>query len=659
MQTFDLSQLRWTLRGCHPWHWNRALTTETSAHLVPQVGPVEVAVPGSVHKSLLDAGVIPDWNVGANSLAAEWVEHRHWSFECDLPADWCSRAGRKVLRCEGLDAIGQVYCAGRFIGEFDNAFVPHEFDLSDAIAHADPSRPVQLAIVFTDQPKYLGQVNYTSRIRELKPRFYYIWDWVVRLVQVGIWDALTLRVGDAAIDQARCWTEFDFAQSRGAVHAAITVAHAPTGAVLRAQLVDAGRVIAAVERSAQAATQELSIEAASLRPWWPAGLGDQPLYELRITLLDAAGAVLDATTRRVGFRQVEWKPCHNSPDRAEPWLLHVNGRAVFMLGANWVPIRPNFADVTVDQYRRFIDAYRDHGFNLLRVWGGAVLEREAFYDLCDQAGILVWQEMPFSSSGIDNYPPDTPEMVAAGRRIAESYVARRQHHASLLMWCGGNELQKKNDVPGMGGVPEDLDHPLLGAMGQVCRRLDPTRKYVATSSTGPRFMAEEKEFGLGLHHDVHGPWKVHGTMADWRRYWDGDDALLRSETGVPGAQSVELMRRSLGEHALPGHLGNPLWRHSASWWTQWDEYFAEGGRDNDLEHYVAWSQQKQADALAYAVAACRRRFPRCGGFIVWMGHDCFPCPVNTSIFDFNADPKPAAVAIRDAMRQFDDPRGAP
>jgi beta-mannosidase len=111
-----------------------------------------------------------------------------------------------------------------------------------------------------------------------------------------------------------------------------------------------------------------------------------------------------------------------------------------------------------------------------------------------------------------------------------------------------------------------------------------------------------------------------------------------------------VIRAFCGESCLPADASNPYWRHAASWWLKWQPYLKAGGDPQSLDAYVRWSQQRQAEALAYAVGACRRRFPRCGGFIVWIGHDCFPCPVNTSILDFNGNPKPAAFAIRDLIK---------
>ncbi|MFZ2655164.1 MAG: hypothetical protein WAX69_09600, partial [Victivallales bacterium] len=129
-------------------------------------------------------------------------------------------------------------------------------------------------------------------------------------------------------------------------------------------------------------------------------------------------------------------------------------------------------------------------------------------------------------------------------------------------------------------------------------------------------------------------------------YWDNDDSLFRSEVGVPGASSAEITRKySGGLPELPANLDNPLWRRTA-WWIQWEDFLKEAGREpRNLEEFVEWSRKRQAVGLALAVRTCKRRFPKCGGIILWMGHDCFPCTANTSIFDFHGCPKPAVQAV--------------
>lgn len=648
-QILNLARLKWTLRGWHAWNWQLALARETGVKLLPVAGPIPVRVPGSVQGALRDAGVIPDWNVATHSLAAEWVENRHWTFETKLPAKRCCLPGRKQLVCDGLDGAGAIRCGDAEVGQFTSAFVPHRFELATAIAdylaHNPRARSVPLVIAFTDLPRNLGQVNFTSRIRDEKPRFNYVWDWMPRLVQIGIWDGLRLEVCEGSeISSLRMFTEFNAQTRRGTVRV-FAKSNGVTGTRWRVSLWDKGRKFAAIEAPASCQQWKLTVD--NINPWWPTQTGKQPLYDVRVELLDRRESVLEIQTRRVGFREVRWTACEGAPRNAEPWILNVNGQPVFAAGVNWTPIRPNFADVTDAEIRARLVTYRDLGFNLIRVWGGAVLERESFFNICDELGLLVWQEFPYSSSGLDNWPPEDKAAVRRAGEIAESYITRRQHHASLILWCGGNELQFGPDGSRSGGgVPVGYEHAAVDAMQQTVRRLDPTRRFLPTSPFGPRFSIEPKAIGKGEHHCVHGPWKIPGSMRAWEKYWKQSDALFHSEAGVTGAADAKLIREFCGDSGLPADETHPAWRHAAAWWLQWKDYLTSGGKPASLEAFVCWSQQRQAEGLAVALAACKRKFPRCGGFIVWMGHDAFPCPCNTSILDFYGHPKPAALALR-------------
>ena len=329
----------------------------------------------------------------------------------------------------------------------------------------------------------------------------------------------------------------------------------------------------------------------------------------------------------------------------------MNGKSVFLQGVNWVPPRASYADSTAEEYEQLITLYRDMGCTLLRVWGGGILEKPIFFDLCDRAGILVWHEFPLSSSGIDNVPPDDPEAVATMCRIASSYIERRGHHTSLLLWSGGNELFATAEKPDR---PAGYDHPCIAALKEVVEREDPGRRFIATSPSGPRAWGQAEEWGTGVHHDVHGPWGL-GAMKDldeWRAYWEQDDALFRSETGMPGAMDLEALRHYAGDQP-PWPPEGEYWLHTSAWWIQWDHVKdAVAGLDGDeaLAEYVRITQALQADAYRIAAQACKGRFPRCGGFLIWMGHDCFPCPSNNAVIDVDRRPKPAYYALRDVFR---------
>lgn len=598
-----------------------------------EVRAVPAKVPGSVQFSLRDAGIIADWNLGMNYRQCEWVENRHWIYEVALPDEWFKSHKAFRLNCRGLDYCGLVLFNGKTIGEFVGTQIPHVFDITE---HLNDSAN-KLAIVFECAPRWLGQYGRTSKMNEWKPRFNYSWDWVCRLVQTGIWGDISIEaIDESEIASFRCVADADTLQMHGKTVGgkAIKLALSKDGHIVREETVSHSGEF-------DVTWSDLSVDL-----WNPNMHGDQPLYDVTCTLFDD-NSELDSITKRVGFRHVEWQSCEGAANGADPWICVVNGKPIFLQGVNWTPILPNFADVKKADYRKRLELYRDLGCNMLRVWGGAFLETETFYSLCDELGLMVWQELPLSSSTDDSWPPEDEKSIAEMSAVAESYIERRQHHASLIIWCGGNEL---SDL----GKPCDLSHPMLAQFAEIVRKNDPTRRFLPTSSSGPMFAASPENYGKGIHWDIHGPWKAQGNLDDdWTQYWAGDDALLRSETGCPGASSAELIRRYSGDiDPMPATTDNPLWYRHTTWWTEWSVFVQEIGHEPEsLEEYVEWSQARQAKALSIAVTACKNRFPRCGGVLLWMGHDCFPCSANTSIIDFEGNPKPAALALCKIWRE--------
>lgn len=634
----DLSTLKWTLSGWQPNLWRLSKSMETGERQNAEIRPVPARVPGSVQMSLRDAGLLPDWTRGTDARACEWVENRQWIYRTAIPAGL--PAGVYDLVCEGLDYSGWIVLDGTIAGEFHNAFIPITTPLRLT------GKEQWLEIVFDMPPRFLGQFGWSSQIHDLKPRFYYTWDWMPRFVQTGITGKILLRPRSAPrLIFRELWSDVA-SGGGGTIH-------------LRGEVVNGNnrtdRIKIVLTRESQPiwngnfSTVELSagmeIRDLPVELWYPHTLGQQPRYELRIVLVHDEAEIC-SRRYRVGFRSVRWSSCRNAPPEADPWICEWNGQPIFLQGINWTPIRADYADVPEEEYRKRIVKYRDIGVNLFRVWGGAAMEKECFYELCDEYGILVWQDFPLSSSGLENLPPDDPGTMEQILLTANHYLDTLSSHPSLLLWCGGNELQRSGEDT-HGSVPCSGKEPLLKALADLVARRDPSRRFVPTTPSGPRFCAEETEFGKGVHWDVHGPWKIPGSDEEWRRYWDEDDALFRSEVGCPGASPADLIRRYAGaENPDPGSGENPLWRYPLDWWNELPVFLArDPGSPVTLETYVNWSRKRQAEALRYAAASCKSRFPACGGIIIWMGHDSFPLTANTSILDYDGEYKPAALAL--------------
>lgn len=647
---YDLTHLIWTLEGYTPYLWlfewrHGGLFGAENRSL--DVSPVPAQVPGSVQAALRQAGILPDWTVATQSRACEWAEHRHWMFRTVIPDEWLDGSSHFRLECDGLDYTGWVYLNSREVGPFHGTHLPHCFDLTPLLQESGN----ELEIVFDLPPRWLGQFGYTSQMTEWKTRFNYTWDWCPRLVQTGIWDSIRLvRVAVAELAGVRCTTDADLTSGTGALQVSGNVAG--EASTVRVALKDGETTIRAAEYCIEDFNRGIRWADLPVDLWWPNLAGAQPLYSLSCSLLDDRGREIDRLIRRVGFKHVEWLPCEGAPAEADPWLCVVNGRPVFLQGVNFPPLQANYADLTRDDYARRLRQYADLGLNLFRINACQFLERTWFYDLCDEMGLMVWQEFPLTSSGLENWPPEDDASLDALADIAASFITRRQHHVSLLLWSGGNE--QMGDLEGRKtgmGKPCDLHHPMLARLREVVASLDPHRRYIPTSPCGPRASASPDDFGKGLHWAVHGGYAL-CTPEEAERYWADDDALFRAEVYCPGASSADLIERYAGPCApFPAHPGNPYWTRLTPWWNDWNRLAALHGREPaDLQEYVVWSQAHQARMIAGEMRASKARFPRCGGVLMWSGHDTFPLTINTSLIDFEGNLKPAARAVAEVWK---------
>jgi beta-mannosidase len=631
-----VSKLDWVLSGYTPFEWQMGECKEIGIAASPEIGPIPVSVPGSVQKALLNAGLIPDWNIGLNAKKIEWIENRHWLFETKLPKSWFRKNSNYKLKFLGLDNKGSVYINDHRVYDFNNSHIDHSVEISPFLKYDDTNL---LQVIFECPPRWLGQFHWSSKIRDWKPRFYYTWDWTSRMVQTGICDDIFIeQIPDNRFESIYFQTDYDIHKQKGILEIKAALS-ASDHTDIEVKLIKEGKVLFEKQVNKTDIETGLKFEDLNIQPWWPNNMGNQNLYDIEVTLLDS-NETYDKITKRIGFKNIKWDKCKGSSENADPWLCKINGKELFLQGVNWTPIRPNFADVKKDQYRKRLDFYRSIGLNILRVWGGFTLEKQIFYDLCDELGLLVWQELPLSSSGLENFPPDDYEIVEQYKLITDSYIKRRHHHACLLLWSGGNELTDKQ------GNPLGLEHPLFEAANNIIKQKDPQHRFIPTSPSGPSYLGKKENYGKNMHWDVHGPWKVLGSLStDWQDYWNKDDALFRSELGAPGPSDLCLIEKYSGNcNTLPS-CKNPLWKRTG-WWLELEQYLKENENVlNSAQDYIKWGQNRQSKILTTAAKACKSRFPACGGLIIWMGHDSFPCTSNTSIVDFEGNPKPAAMEL--------------
>ncbi len=643
----SLNGTDWRLTGLWPNSSRLVKSRELNEHLRPLMPPVRASVPGCVQLDLQASGDLPDINVGLNSRQAEWVEHWEWLYTKEITIPKSFNGQRVFVNFEGLDYSGRVLLDDCELGTFRGTHIPHQYEITDVMR---PGETQRLHVIFDPPPAINGQLGYTWQITEFKPRFNYIWDWVARTVTIGIWGNVSISARDHNWLRTMVVNPSLTLPNNGKIRIQYAFNEPPAETLYISWiLLDRQKTVCSAEGEFETTDgngQEF-IDLPSVDPWYPNGLGDQNLYEFRTVVKDAHGRQLDERSFQIGFRDAQWLENPGAPYGARPSLLQINGKKVFLRGANWVPLSPYFGGVQLEDYEKRLCQYQAAHANILRVWGGAILEKQAFYELCDQMGIFVWQEMPLSSSGLSDYPPDDDQSMHELTQIAEHFVQSRAHHPSHLVWCGGNELAVGLDGEREGREkPIDVDHPLIAEFSRICNRWDPHKKFIPTSGHGPRAFAKEEDYGKGLHHDVHGPWAYLGPRAHYE-YYNGDDSLWRSEVGVPGSTSLRLMEANHGGFSpWPADASSRLWLHHGSWWINADsmeELFGPWDESDttQLRDYLQLSRWLQGEGYRYVVEACRRRAYTCGLVTIWMGHDCYWTTANNSVIEYDGSPKPA------------------
>ncbi len=640
----DLNGSDWLIKEFYgeDWRWRGSHLPDSRDHRHWRAG----SVPGCPHYDLWKSGEIPDPYVDRNSLLSEWIPQRTWLYKRSFTVREEFEGKRIYLHFEGVDYQAEFFLNGESLGKHIGMFTPVLFDVTEKLFFNAENL---LAVVIEAAPHEEPQVGRTSRVKTVKTRMNYWWDFCPRMVHLGIWDDVYLEVtGSVRLEDVflRPKLEPDFQRANVFVSAELD-SSIQTEIDLEITLRHEG-TIAARERTRHAlepghTTLESCLEVAAPRLWWPNGSGEQELYEAEIRIIETEQheGISAARTVSFGIRQVSLIPNESADPNALPYTFTVNGRKVYAKGWNWVPMDVMYSVPQPEKLERLLTLARRAHVNLLRVWGGGLIEKEAFYDQCDRLGIMVWQEFIQSSSGIDNNPSTAPEFVQLVAESAEQIVPRRRNHPSLVIWCGGNELSGELELP------LDSSHPVLAALKGVVERLDPERLWLPTSPSG-------RVFGNTLEliakdptalHDIHGPWEYQGALEHYALYNQGV-SLFHSEFGVEGITNLRTLNATLKkEYQWPVDLDNPTWFHRGAWWVKrpmWDRTF---GGLNSVEEFVRATQFTQADGLRYALESDRRRKYHNSGTLPWQFNEPYPMAACTSAVDYYARPKPSFYAV--------------
>lgn len=614
----SLASQPWQLKGFWPFTPLADGGPEAGADPAGVTDWLDATVPGGVHVDLHRAGLVAHPYVDGNSLACEWVEHRWWCYRTTVPRALVAgalhdrggqrpaRASRARLVFQGIDGDAAVYVNRRLVAEHANMYAPVEVDVTSQVLHG---AELELLVVLRSADAAPGQFAPASRMRTPKPRFASSWDISTRLVNIGLWEDVLLRItGEHALEHVYVRSEVASGQTCVYVTWHVDDALAARDAAMRVEArlaAPGGGDAAAATVTAGAGEVVLDVPAAKL--WWPSGSGDQPLYQLDLALVDSDGAEHDRRTTRVGLRSIAWIPDPAVPEGVLPGTCVVNGQRIPVRGASLVPLDHAYGNVTPAHYRWLVQLAGHGNLNMLHVWGGGLVERTAFYDACDERGVLVWQDLSQCGSGvagIDDLPATDDDFLARIAAAARAAVLGRRSHTSLALWCGGTDLFDA------GGTPARTDHPNIALLRSVLHELDPHRHFVATASSGQAVAVS----GVGHAHNLV------RVLAPDHRAMDGS-----SGQGSPS--------RYRGDH-----------------WNTTRRTAAAFGPLDALVDYADCSQWLQAEGLRATVEAGRRRQSHGAGSVVWTLNEPWPNLHGTSIVDWFGEPKMAYYWAREAFR---------
>ncbi len=591
-------------------------------------------MPGCIHADLLRAGALPPLHWRDNEIAHKEPIRYDWVWERHFVADSVLlRRDRVWLRAEGLDTLAEVRVNGTVVLSADNMFRTWEADLKPVLKVGRNRITVIIrsplpVMAEGNRRRHLPEWNcydptYAGRGHVRKQACSFGWDWGPAAPSSGIWRPMGIHAADhGRLVQVRLTQH----HARGRVRIEVVPeVDAWSGALrTRAVLTRDGKDVVAAEGDA-GAPLELRVRNPEL--WWPNGLGAQPLYELRVELIGPEG-LLDTWCRRIGLRTLEL--VREQDQFGESFAFRCNGLRFFAKGANWIPCDVWPSEVNPATVRRLLgDAAACH-MNMIRNWGGGIYEQDAFYDACDELGLLVWEDCMFACG---TYPGGDPAFRTSVEAELRDQARRLRDHACLALWCGNNELEQGLVGEGWTNWRMDwADYKVLfdELLPRVFAEESPAIPYWPCSPHTPH--GDRKEFNDPRCGDAH-CWDVwfNDLPFEGQRTWSH---RFQSEFGFQSfpeprtvAEFTEPGDRNLTSRIMDYHQrsvgkGNKqILRYLADWFRL----------PGDFNHLLWATQVVQGLCIQVAAEHTRRHQDRMEGCIYWQLNDRWPAATWSSI----------------------------
>jgi len=643
--------------------FGRVLTSELNSNWrFRKTGDKEwlpATVPGTVHTDLLDNKKIPDPFYGTNEKELQWIETCNWEYEL-----WFNSNAEIIssyhceLQFEGLDTYAKVYLNDSLILVAENMFRTWSIECNKFMK---PEKN-HLVIIFESAVKRGNQearkntptLPGEEKVYTRKAQYQYGWDWGPRFAGFGIWKPVKFVAWTALrINNVQLSHEL-LSDSVTEISAVLDVAADKASMVyIKIVLEGAAKDSFYFEQPLTLPlTENIEVDFEINNPmlWSCTGSGKQNLYRVTIQLMDPERES-DVFRTSYGLRKVELVQEKDKPGSS--FYFKVNDEAVFMKGANWIPADHFLPRVTKNKYRELLTAAKDANMNMIRVWGGGVYEDDAFYDICDSLGILVWQDFMFACA---MYPGDSSFLANVHSEVIDN-VTRLRNHPCIALWCGNNEIdegwknwgwqkQYKYSAKDSAAIWKNylgLFHELIpGLLSQ----LDPSRPYWESSpSIG---WGHEESLRSGDSHY----WGVWWGMQPFEMYMKKTGRFMSEYgfQGMPSMKAIEMFaatgERKLNSAAMKNHQKHPsgfetIEHYMHDWYK----------KPKDFESYVYISQLLQAEGMKIAIESHRRAKPYCMGSLFWQLNDCWPVTSWSSI-DYSGERKAFYYVSRNSFQKY-------
>ena len=603
MKARELNQ-NWTMRCVEDLQWQEAI------------------VPGTVYTDLLRNGNMenPYWKDNEDAICS--LMEKDYEYQCTFQGEETSELSSVFLRFEGLDTVADIYLNNVHLGNAESMHRIWEYSVKDILLSGENT----LKVVFHSPLKFIAEAykkygnignddTYEGFMHLRKAHYMFGWDWGAHLPDAGIFRPVFLcsvshgRIDSVYIRQCheenKCTLKFEgdcIRETPGEYQWRVLVT-APDGQKYETALSAEGE-------------GQLVIEDPEL--WWPNGLGDQPLYQVEAQLL-YEGNVEDTWKKRIGLRTMTMQ--RKKDQYGESFAHEVNGKAFFAMGADYIPEEHLLGRRSEEKTRKLLEDCKLANFNVIRVWGGGFYPDDWFFDICDELGLVVWQDFMFACSVYEL----TPEFEANIRKEFADNIKRLRHHASLGLWCGNNEMEMFVDERcWVTKASEVRDYLFMyeRIIPEVLREYDPETFYwPASPSSGGSFDNPNDPDRGDVHY-----WKVwHGNrpFSEYRKHF----FRYASEFGfqaLPSQKTIETFTEDPDDWNLFSYI---MERHQRNYGANGKimNYMQQTYRyPGDFDTVIYASQLLQADAIRYGVEHFRRNRGRCMGAVYWQLNDCWP-----------------------------------